>query len=101
MAARYRREFRARKIASSTLCWETPATQRGMAGGGWGSLRQQLAVDHVGGRHLALLVADGDVLRNRTAIVSVVCRVGCDGFSDAGNGRVHLVDELAVVVVGL
>src|ERR1017187_2117212 len=83
------------------VCWKTPGHPIWNGRGGWGILRQQLAVDHVGGRHLALLVADGDVLRNRTATVSVVCRVGCDGFSVAGNGCVHLVDELVVVVVGL
>lgn len=60
-------------------------------------LGQNLSADHIRRADFALIVADGDVLSDRTSIV--VERVCVDDGAVLGNRHIHFPDDLALVVV--
>jgi hypothetical protein len=58
------------------------------------SSRQQLAIDDVGRRHLAIPLKNCDVLVRGTTAVGVVRGIARDGFSVASPEMVNLVYQL-------
>src|ERR1035437_78345 len=67
---------------------------------GWNASWQQLAVDDICDRHLAVRLKDGDILIYWTTAVGVVHRVGRDALSVHRAEVVDFADELAVIVIG-
>jgi hypothetical protein len=57
-------------------------------------LRQQLAIDDVGRRHLAIPFKNSDVLVRGTTAVGVVRGIARDRFAIAGSEMVNLAHQL-------